>query len=260
MRLQAIRAECERSVLASPAIRGRYSAVLRVGVDRPGPDLGLRQPCSGHLTATERRLGAARRGTAGRVGGAGAATRRAVRSDDGTEIEEYGRIALQRWRAEYLYVAADGRRHRAPGSFDVSARGLHVSPQRGRRHQLRACRADGAAGGPVFFRRFAGPGEGCFGFEADLRLAARSVRAPIQLLLGYACRDGSGPPAAQRRGGVLGGVFPFQPISPDHLVALPPVGGRCWASPRPGTRPSSGLIGFPAVLWRALRRRRRRTP
>src|SRR5262245_11308523 len=45
---------------------------------------------------------------------------KAVRYDDGAEIEEYGRIAAGGWRGEYLYVSADGPDLALTASFDVA--------------------------------------------------------------------------------------------------------------------------------------------
>ncbi|MFL5335042.1 MAG: hypothetical protein ACJ8H8_18080 [Geminicoccaceae bacterium] len=182
------------------------------------------------------------------VGGAGTATRRTVRSDDGTEIEEYGRIGTEGWRAEYLYVAADEPDAALAGSFDV-ARAVSLF-----RHNTGGAVTFGPvgrmerAGGPLFFRRFAGSGEDCYGFEADLATLPHDPPGqPMQLLLGYACRDVASTLGAQGVEPFLRGVVPLSPVSPDHLVALPPAAGALGFALGQDT-PSSGLVAFPLAL------------
>ena len=48
----------------------------------------------------------------------GAVTQRAVRFDDGSEIEEYGRAAGAGWQVEYLYLAGDSPDHVLSGHVD----------------------------------------------------------------------------------------------------------------------------------------------
>jgi hypothetical protein len=247
MRFQAIRAV--RTVgAASPAIRGRYSAILvlasialvPISAGASGVQGTSRQPSAGWVPAGEERLAA--------IGGAGAATRRTVRSDDGTEIEEYGQIGAQGWRAEYLYVAADGPDTALAGSFDVS-RAVSLF-----RHNAGGAISFGPvvrverAGGPLFFRRFAGSGEDCYGFEADLATSPQVLSGqPMQLMLGYACRDGAWTLGAQGVEPFLRGVVPVPPVSPDHLVALPPAAGALGFALGQDA-PSSGLVAFPLAL------------
>src|SRR3954452_6573838 len=214
MRLQAIRA-VRTFGAASPAIRGRSSALLAlasialvpISACASGVQGDSQPPSAGWVPPGEERLAA--------VGGAGAATRRTVRSDDGTEIEEYGRIGAQGWRAEYLYVAADEPDAALAGSFDVARAVSLFRHNSGGAVTFGPVRRVERAGGPLFFRRFAGSGEDCYGFEADLATLPHDLSGqPMQLLLGYACRDVASTLGAQGVEPFLRGVVPLSPVSP----------------------------------------------
>jgi hypothetical protein len=69
----------------------------------------------------------------------------------------------------------------------------------------------------------------------------------MQLMLGYACRDGAWTLGAQGVEPFLRGVVPVPPVSPDHLVALPPAAGALGFALGQDA-PSSGLVAFPLAL------------
>ena len=184
----------------------------------------------------------------GAIGDAGSAARRTVRFDDGEEIEEYGRISPSGWRAEYLYLVADGADDLLPGTFDVPRAASLFRHNEGGVLDFgplgRIDRPDGA----VFFRPYTRSGESCFGFEADLSASWPDPSGrPAQLLTGYACRDGSHAPSMSEIRSLVSGFVPMRAVSPDHLVALPAVAdAAAFALGR--DQADSGLIDFPLSL------------
>ena len=253
MRLQAIRAV--RTVgAASPAIRGRSSAVLVLASIALVPI----SACASGVQGTSRPPSAgwvlARRGTAGRgrrCRGRHPADRavrqrhgdRGIRPDRRPRLA--GRVSLRRSRRT---------RHRPSRQLRRFTRGLPFSPQRRRRHQLRACRAGGACWRAALLPKLCRIRRGLLrvrGGSGDL--AAQSVRAAdataARLRLPRRRAD------ARRAGR---GALP-----PGHRAVAAgfarPSGGAAAGGGRCGLRFGPGRLP-PAVSWPSRLLWRRATP
>lgn len=172
-----------------------------------------------------------------------ALTQRAVRSNDGTEIEEYGQAAGSGWRIEYLYVAADTPDHmlsrsfgttRAPDLFRQLAGSGAALGDEGQIDRLQ---------GAISFRTIEIDGSRCFAFAGDW------PGQTDQAFIGYACADELEASAAMPIEELLARLTVQPVVTPDHLPALPVArGARSFALG--GDRPSRGLIIYPIDLAR----------
>ena len=201
-------------------------AALAGCTGEPGPTSG-----AGWVPVGEQRL----------TFGGGVSAQRAVRSDDGSEIEEYGRAAGSGWQLEYLYLADDSADHALARSFDTARVPALFRRLAGMGTALgdagRVERAEGA----VVFRPFAIDGIGCIAFASDWPGHADEA------LVGYACGFDHGPLPRASIETLLAG-FTIQPVvTPDHLPALP-AAAEAQGFALGGDRPNVGLIAYPFEL------------
>lgn len=174
-----------------------------------------------------------------------ASAQRAVRFDDGSGIEEYGRAAGGGWDAEYLYLIADSGDRALTGSLDIARASVLF------RRLINRVAILGEPGeierpeGTIAYRPIGLASTSCFVFAGDW--PGRPDECPDQALLGYACRPGDRPPAPAAVETFLAGLTVQPAVTPDHLPALPAAAGAL-SFALGQDRPESGLIGYPIDL------------